>query len=516
MKKAMSLFLAAVFALTVFPCAAAATQDGLMLASGGVTGYRIVISAAASPAEQTAADTLSDYLNRITGAVFPIVTDEEPAVSKELVVGVTERDHVLGIDRGSMDDDAVRIANVGEMLFFTGGVARGAVYSVYTFLEDYLGCRWFTHELTRVPSSPELNIKLPIDYYYEPPIRLRQTYWMFSTMYPDFCAAHKLHGIMSYVSEEYGGARFEMAINSVHTLQNIIRPDMFDSHPEYFGEDENGVRRTDRQPCLTNPDVLSLVTESALAYCRDYGAIFSVSQNDGMDFCKCERCSSFNAAHGGADSAALIAFVNAVAEAVDRAYPGRMIETLAYQNSQKPPEGMNVAENVVIRLCPISACVLHDLDDPKCPANAAFNRDMAGWAALSDNIYVWDYSTNFQYIFALFPNVNTLQARYRYFRDHNVISVFEHGCGEDIVPGELHELKTYLVLKLLWDPDTDVERHIKEFCAAYYGAAAWDVIDFIDLFEKKIKGFNPLSMSISHVTCSDGGENHRAVCTRAR
>ena len=229
-----------------------------------------------------------------------------------------------------------------------------------------------------------------------------------------------------------------------------------------------------------------------------------------MDFCKCERCSSFNAAHGGADSAALIAFVNAVAEAVDRAYPGRMIETLAYQNSQKPPEGMNVAENVVIRLCPISACVLHDLDDPKCPANAAFNRDMAGWAALSDNIYVWDYSTNFQYIFALFPNVNTLQARYRYFRDHNVISVFEHGCGEDIVPGELHELKTYLVLKLLWDPDTDVERHIKEFCAAYYGAAAWDVIDFIDLFEKKIKGFNPLSMSISHVTCSDGGENLEA------
>lgn len=510
MKKALSFLLAAVCLLTAAVPAGAAEKAELTLASGGETDYRIIVSADAAPAELTAAETLADYLNRITGAVFPVRTDDEPFSEKELVVGVTDRDPILGIDRDAMDDDAVRVAAVGERLFFTGGTARGAVYSVYTFLEDHLGCRWFTLELTVTPHVEELTVPLPLDFFYEPPIRLRQSYWLFSTRDPAFCAAHKLHGVMSYLSEKYGGAHFEMAINSVHTLQNVIRPDMFAEHPEYFGADESGTRRPDRQPCLTDPEVLSLVTESALEYCRNYGAVYSVSQNDGMDFCKCERCAAFNAAHGGVDSAALIAFVNSVAKAVDEAFPGRMIETLAYQRSQEPPKGLAPAKNVVVRLCPISTCVLHDLDDLKCPSNAAFDRDMTGWAALTKNIYVWDYSTDFQYIFALFPNVNTLQARYRYFRDRNVISVFEHGCGEDIVPGELHELKTYLTLKLLWDPDTDVERHIREFCSAYYGGAADDVIDFINEFEDRIKGYNALSMRQSHVSCSEGGENFDA------
>ena len=77
-------------------------------------------------------------------------------------------------------------------------------------------------------------------------------------------------------------------------------------------------------------------------------------------------------------------------------------------------------------------------------------------------------------------------------------------------PGEFHELRTYLVLKLLWDPETDIDRHISEFCGAYYGAAAPDVIEFIRTFETQVKGYNALSVSMCHMACSDGGENIEA------
>ena len=506
MKKTFTILLAIALIVPTLSVAAWAQPDAPLLASDGATEYRIVRSAEATPAEITAADTLADYLGRITGAEFEIVTDETEAQSKELVVGRTGRADPEELGCAGMDDDGVLIKTVGDTLYLTGGEKRGAIYSVYTFLEDFLGCRWFTHDLTVVPENAELVLP-QADYKYEPPFRLRQTYWMFSTMYADFCAAHKLHGIMAYVSEEYGGPRAELAINSVHTMQGIIPAALFDEHPEYFGDDGSGQRSVTRQPCLTNPDVLALTIDYALDFCSRYETILSVSQNDGMDFCQCENCRAFNAEHGGVDSAALIAFVNKVAAAVDEAYPGRQIETLAYQNSQTPPTGLEIADNVVIRLCPISCCAMHDLDDKSCPANARFDKDMARWSELTDNIYVWDYSTNFQYFYAFYPNILTLQARYRYFRDHNVVSIFENGCGDDIVPAEFHELRTYLVLKLLWDPDTDVDRHISEFCEAYYGAAAEDVIEFIHEFETRVKGYNPLTVSMCHMACSDGGEN---------
>ena len=483
------------------------SQRALTLASGGATEYRIVAAADAPAAERTAADTLADYLGRITGAVFPVVTDAEPAGAKELVVGVTGREADDPFDRSGWDDDAVRLLADGERLFLTGGSPRGTLYAVYTFLEDWLGCRWFTHELTVVPEQAALTVPADIDYFYQPCFQLRQTYWMFSTAYPEFCAAHKLHGVMAGMPESMGGGRYELAVNGVHTLQQFVPQTLFAEHPEYFGCDENGVRQPNRQPCLRNDDVLRLAVDWAKRYFAGEHVILSVSQNDNQDFCQCDECRAFNAAHGGTDSAALLDFVNRVAAEVKKDCPDATVETLAYQNSLTPPTGMTVADNVVIRLCPISTCVLHGLDDSSCASNKRFNDALTGWAEMTDRIYIWDYSTDFQYFYALYPNVTALQGRYQYYRDRNVVSVFDHGCGDNVVPGEFHELRTYLVCKLLWDPDTDVERHIAEFCGAYYGAAGPDVVAFLKDYEKSAKGYNAKAVRVSHMDCFAGGES---------
>lgn len=504
MKRFLCLLFSVVMLFTLLTPAFAA-QPSLTLASGGETDYRIVVAQDAAAAEQTAADTLADYLGQITGAAFPVVTDTEPAEAKELVVGETNRGP--GFDKGDWDDDAVRLLIDGQTLFLTGGSPRGTLYAVYTFLEDWLGCRWFTHDLTVTPEQPVLTVPADVDYFYEPPFQLRQTYWMFSTMYPDYCAAHKLHGVMAGLPESMGGGRYELAISGVHTLQQFVPQTLFAEHPEYFGCDENGERQPNRQPCLRNEDVFRLAVAWAKQYFAGDHVILSVSQNDNQDFCRCDACRAFNAAHGGVDSAALLDFVNRVAAEVKQDYPDAQLETLAYQNSLTPPADMTVADNVVIRLCPISTCVLHGLDDPSCPSNARFNNALTGWSEMTDRIYIWDYSTDFQYFYALYPNVTALQGRYQYYRDRNVVSIFDHGCGDGIVAGEFHELRTYLVCKLLWDPDTDVERHMREFCEAYYGAAAGDVLAFLKDYEKSVKGFNAKALHTCHIDCFAGGES---------
>ena len=503
MKKSFSLFLALLFLFVSVPAARAAETSG-MLAENGRTAYRIVLSGTASAAERTAAQTLADYLGQITGASFPVVTDDAAPAEKEIAVGATNRDIPALGDRAAMDDDAVRILTAGERLYLTGGAARGALYAVYTFLEDWLGCRWFTHELTVVPRQSGLALP-DIDYFYEPCFRLRQTFWSFSTGYADFCAAHKLHGVMAYLPDELGGGRYELAVSSVHTMQQFVPQSLFAEHPEYFGSDASGTRSPNRQPCLSNAEVFRLAVAWAKAYFAQNNAILSVSQNDGMDFCRCEACSAFNAAHGGTDSAALLDFVNRVASEVKKDYPAARVETLAYQNSQKPPAGLQVGEDVVIRLCAMNTCTLHALDDASCTPNKTFAADLAGWAALTDNIYIWDYSTNFQYYYAIYPNLTALQGRFRYYRDNNVTAIFDNGCGDLIAPGEFHELRVYLLLKLMWDPDTDVERHMREFCAAYYGAAAEDVLEFLRYYEANCGGWNAKAVRVCHNSCQDGG-----------
>ena len=504
MKKQISFVLTLLLLFSVALPAFGAGEAALTLASRGATDYRIVLSASAAPAEQTAASTLADYLNRITGAVFPVVTDAEPIAEKELVVGVTNREAARFSDRAKWDDDAVRLFTDGQTLFLTGGSDRGTLYAVYTFLEDWLGCRWFTHDLTVIPKQETLALPT-VDYFYEPCFKLRQTYWMFSTMCADYCAAHKLHGVMAGMPESLGGGRYELAVSSVHTMQQFVPQSLFDEHPEYFGADTTGARSPKRQPCLRNDDVFRLALDYAENYFSQYNAILSVSQNDSMDFCQCEKCRAFNDAHGGVDSAALLDFVNRLAAEIKKTHPAAQIETLAYQRSQQPPVGLTVGDNVVIRLCAMNTCTLHDLDDPSCPPNKAFDVDFSGWSKLTDRLYIWDYSTDFQYYYALFPNITTLQGRYQYFRDHSVVGVFDNGCGELSVAGEFHELRVYLLLKILWDPDTDVERHIREFCDAYYGAAADDVIDFIRYFEANVGGFNPRTFKKCHNSCQDGG-----------
>ena len=179
MKKTVSIIMALLLTvLTALP-AAAAPGKKLLLAENGQTGYRIVISETATEAEKNAARVLSGYLERISSAKFETVTDSTAPTDKEIVVGVTNRDGEIGIDRSGYGDDGVRILTSGDKLFLTGGEKSGAIYAVYTFLEDYLGCRWFTTELTVIPETVRMELP-PIDYSYVPPFRLRQTYWSFS------------------------------------------------------------------------------------------------------------------------------------------------------------------------------------------------------------------------------------------------------------------------------------------------------------------------------------------------
>src|SRR5512138_782014 len=71
----------------------------------------------------------------------------------------------------------------------------------------------------------------------------------------------------------------------------------------------------------------------------------------------------------------VLALVNRVAEAIEKDYPDKLIDTFAYQWTRKPPKEMRPRPNVIVRLCSIECCFAHPLATCDSKENREFRDD---------------------------------------------------------------------------------------------------------------------------------------------
>jgi hypothetical protein len=110
---------------------------------------------------------------------------------------------------------------------------------------------------------------------------------------------------------------------------------------------------------------------------------------------------------------------------------------------------------------------------------------------VAPKLYIWDYTPNFGHYQQPFPNFDALQANVRFFVKHNVRGLFEQGNYSPGGNGELGPLRSYVLAKLLWNPDTDVPTHINEFTEGYYGNAARSVRAYLALLSGQVRSGKP-------------------------
>ena len=133
----------------------------IILADNGASEYVIVKGAEATESESFAAETLQKYLKQISGVKIPIVADSTPEQEKEIIIGRTSRegDDSFTVDRRKLGEDGMNIFVCGEKLVLSGGGNRGTIYSVYTFLEETQGCRWFAKDFTVIPERTTVSVR---------------------------------------------------------------------------------------------------------------------------------------------------------------------------------------------------------------------------------------------------------------------------------------------------------------------------------------------------------------------
>lgn len=479
----------------------AAAAESLTLAEGGASAYAIAIPATPNPGEIRAASELQYFLEEITGARLEIIPGNAPATPAMILLGDSAhlRPVAPDLDLGGLGEEGFVIKTAGPHLIIAGPGKRGTMYGVYTLLEEHLGCRWFAPGVSTIPKQPHLEIG-PLDIRHVPRLEYREVYYAASKDL-NWCTRNRLNGNLTELDGAHGGKMSYYPF--VHSYWTLIPPDTyFETHPEWFslvdGERTLVGRYKRTQLCLTNEDMIQEAIKNVRQWIAEHpdATIFSISQNDGPGgWCECETCTAMENEQGGAHAAPVLYFVNRIAEALGDDYPNLAFDTLAYSYTLKAPVDLKPLPNVIVRLC-TSGCKSHAFDDAKCSENLSIRTGIRDWFRLTDRIYVWDYTINFRQYLLPFPNLHTVGPNIRFFVNHGVRGIFEQGSG-DVSHSDMGPLRSYLLAKLLWNPDYDRETAMREFLAAYFGPAAEPVRAYIDLLEREVGGsdYHALHMS---------------------
>ena len=360
-------------------------------------------------------------------------------------------------------------------LIICGGSSRAVLYGVYGLAEKLLGYNPFTDDLSDTPKK-QISVHTELTGFHfsqKPFFGYRYPLWYY-TRDQKLNAKLSVNAVFSGKMDDNVGGSILYAGSMVHTFSELVPPSQyFEQHPEYFSMDVNGKRIGERsQLCLSNPEVLKIVIGAVKKRLTETpGAqIVSVSQNDNFNYCHCPACRALDEKYGGPQGS-ILTFVNAVAREIAKEFPNVQVDTLAYQYSRRPPVGLKPEKNVIIRLCSIEGCGNHSLDDPNCPQNQAFAQDLKDWSKLTDNLFIWDYTTNFiNYLFP-YPNLYTIYRNMRFFADCKVKGILSQGVHNSL-DGEFGELKTYLLSKLMIDPYMSFGSYIdliEKFMRDWYG-----------------------------------------------
>ncbi len=476
----------------------------LLLAEEGRAAAAIVVARDAGPPVRHAAEELQRFLGEVTGADFALL-HERAGAKAHILVGpgaATLGDPDFSTE--GLGDEGIVMRTAGDALILAGGHPRGTLYAVYTFLEDEVGCRWWTAKASSIPRSPTLQVG-DLDVRHLPAFEYRDTDNP-DVSDPDFSVRNKYNGhharlfidnSFSNIQDDIrrGGRKFAYIRSDkwhCHGFWTLIEPQVyFEDHPEWYAL-ING-ERTHIAPdypisslCLTNEEMQKELVNNAKLALRwnPHATMMSIAQPDDgavQNRCECTPCMAIEAA--GTPSDLMIWFVNRATSELVKMYPDLVVTTLAYHYTQAPPKNHRPHDQVVVRLSTIKCSFRVPMSDDR---NKMLRDDLEDWGAVSKRLQIWDYLDNHTYPLP-HPNLRVLGPNVRYYANHNVTQLFNEVWP--VVSGwpGFSELKLWLLAKLMWDPQVDDQTLIREFVHGYYGPAGDPILAYLEVIHDAVE-----------------------------
>jgi hypothetical protein len=456
-----------------------------------VTG--IVVAAGASPLELAAARELQAYLLKLGAGPVPLAEGGLPGAARAgtIYVGrckVTQGREALDPDGdfAALGPDGFILRARGANVLAAGKNERGTTYAVYRLLER-LGCRFYARELEVIPALSPVRIAGPFELKESAAFEWRA---MSGTIAPMKCTLSPGEWEANVAGVDVPKLMAWPKGGFWHHTMGFLLPakPLAATHPDYLAQ--LGVQRKVVEPavqqfCLSNPALLKAMTEAVLAWiASDPDKLYyPVHYGDVAGFCECDTCKAMYAAQGSITDT-VIWFDNQIAKVVAEKYPGKFVTILAYHSTRVAPKTIRPEPNLLIIFCAIVECQARPWS---APINLQRNvcRDLEDWARLhplgAQGLMSFDYPTTYHYAGIAYPALYAYAENLRYYHKVGIRGAYVCGLGSW---KHLEHLYSYVMPRLLWNPEQDLGPLIDEFCQAWYGPAATPMREYIEMLHR--------------------------------
>ncbi len=264
-----------------------------------------------------------------------------------------------------------------------------------------------------------------------------------------------------------------------HNVGNLLDPLKYGkTHPEFFPlidgkrrippelKEFSKWRMLNWEPCYTADGIAEEAAKNIIEYFDAHPEAYSqsLSVNDSGEICLCDKCRAKNRnLPPGSESQSYYEWVAKVTSIVNQKYPDRYFGLLNYWVTREMPSNVKLPANVI----PIVCEDLKFYVDPE--LDKQLEERLAQWDRLASTIGWWDYGFEGAYAVPAY-NAHYLAKKIKHlYKNHN-LRVYTN----ELHPGRhwKNAPEVYMLLKLLWDIDSDPDALLNEWFDLAVGPAA--------------------------------------------
>lgn len=471
--------------------------------------FPVIYPRDATASEKHAAREIAEHLSLVCGRKISCLTEENNrSFNRAVYVGRTAFAAARNITVETFGEEEWLIRRFPEGVVVVGGRPRGTLFGAYEFLERFYGIMWLDELYTHIPRKEKLSLPDKAHLRGRPHFRWRGMYTWYgkdrrrSMAFRSRNRENVFLGVKMEpeIRRELGHYPVLGRPAAINTLFHYIKEWPLRGMEEGFSMNRVGKRVRPKdvygpgQICFSSTAARKKCAEQMIGFIRadrkeepkHYPRLYNLSVNDIKDVCHCTACREKLKKYG-AESGAMLEFVNSVAEKVEKVYPDVRIQTSAYLDYEKAPlRGIVPRKNVTVRLSPSRwGSGFDTMRSLASPRNAETLAQLLKWSELG-GVQIWNYWVLFGEspdVNACLVNIDAIRENLRAFSRMGADYVFSE-C-EFPVDSTFNAMRIWIGYKLKCDPELDTDDLIDRFMHGYYGRAAGTMRAYYDYLVRR-------------------------------
>lgn len=471
------------------------SESSIKFIENGETDYTLIYPKDNGKAQKTAL-FIADHIQRATKAYLQIKEYDEGTYDSSMKIICLDVEEILDSENISFPDrelgeSAYQIETKGNAVFINCKSNYSFTYAAQSFLKHTIGYQRYSKDIVVYEKDgatlPNMHILEESDFTYR-----------IASNFMDLDTTFEMGFLLP--SEAIYMKGF---VNNYHSSCLYLPADVYyESHPLWYMSPVNTspYQQNANQICYTahgdEEEYQALVNElfERIKICLDTDkevSTFSFTIMDNNNMCMCPSCVAASAKYG-AESGSIVVFMNKVDDLVQNYLqeiadatntPKRVVNLsfFAYNRAEAPcahkdstgkfvPNSEEVVchPNVIPFLAPINADYVDSFYHEE---NRTLQETFEGWQALSKNMHLWIYETNFTAYMYPFNSYSTMIETYRYCVDKGVDLIYNEGQHNQPAITAFGRFKDYLDSVSQFNVNLDYMTIVDDFFKNYFREA---------------------------------------------